>query len=486
MVRCSEGTLRHEERIYFERLACLACITSRASVVAATAVVTSRSSWYEGQHFSLSAMIRVRSRSESVAAVGSTGDRRRWWRIGAALLFVVTCIAGCSYQCLKILILYFEYPTTNRIASLPVGEESFQSPVLILCSRYKDHMTQGKMSNKTTIRDILEHTPAPESLPQTCWWRTEAGYERRDGLNCSNAFAFDKFYTQASVCYSVQQIQGQRLFKTQDLASHIRCPFEVYSIRVSRNLSDGFVAILPMISGGEGAVPAHLLTYLSRPFASLLHLRQESGKPILATVLRLSFKVSRVHLLEKPYDTACYREEDPFQALERKRECVIDSLAHSLNRTPFAETIAEKLPYPHISELEWSDEGTREEVQRVTRACHARHASRTPCSTSYTSTLIDLTNNSSSKGSLLVDVLSPRESAQERISEARMSLIEFLTYVSSCLSTWFGFPILSFSPFAAALPRFGVGGHRSGGWFTASLQRMHDSIIDHETLKTIL
>ena len=122
------------------------------------------------------------------------------------MLFLVACVVGCSYQCIQISILYFEYPTATRIASRSAADESFESPVLILCSRYETHMPDGTLRSDTTVREILEKTPAADSLPYECYWRSEAGHEKRSWGACLEGFSFRKFYTQVSVCYSVQQI----------------------------------------------------------------------------------------------------------------------------------------------------------------------------------------------------------------------------------------------------------------------------------------
>ena len=63
-------------------------------------------------------------------------------------------------------------------------------------------------------------------------------------------------------------------------------------------------------------------------------------------------------------------------------------------------------------------------------------------------------NNSSYFRDFMIDVLSPREAMMHMITEASMPLIEYLTYVSSCVSTWFGISILSLTP-AGFLTRVG-------------------------------
>ena len=129
----------------------------------------------------------------------------------------------------------------------------------------------------------------------------------------------------------------------------------------------------------------------------------------------------------------------------------IDSFAKR-NLTPHSEFIHERINLKYLSREQTGDRELVKQVSRLEDECDERHKA-IACSATYTRTLIDMLNNSSGRGSLLIDVLAPRRSAEERISEPRMSLVEFLTYVSSCCSTWFGFSILYLTSFAASLPR---------------------------------
>lgn len=422
-----------------------------------------------------------------------------------SLIFHIFCLIGVVYQIVDISKLYFAYTTLTSLSTRTERVEPISLPTLALCFRYVDVLnwktvreltgqaTEGgfvhpqwkgrkiewsrtidpikvlKASSYFTIKEIFELTPPEHKLI--------AGFAIRNisnplvmvsgkKKNASNYFAIDKFVYQDFICYRIRVRDETmappipRHFHRHTWKGGLHSDVEViegsrYRKINARSISESLHSprLFMKVNLGHAFYKANIffpvVYYGTYPYMSafysprLSHLSDHESITPQHSIYIVTQQEFFFHFLPPPHNDGCNPR------VEIRSSCLFrcsNEILKAINRTSFSHVRNDStlnlkpVSYKDIKDPKMAkvvnDSMVKCEEKCQTFSCHFS-LSRTSVSHSI---LKRLTREFS------IEVITPSEPTVDIISTKKMTLIEFLSYVSSCLGIWFGLNISGFNP----------------------------------------
>lgn len=303
-----------------------------------------------------------------------------------------------------------------------------------------DAITQ---QTKLTVKQVLEYTPQPDQVIESCFYRTSdwTSVLISKQSSCYQHFTVTRYVAQEFICYSFRRNNVSRNLSTDAVTLSRFKQFAVYDIALS-----------PEFQSADHVLPiAHTdsFPYISRSFSDVAILRSRSSSNAtfssadynLINIFPNDYTIQR---LESPYDTTCVtRDQDEY--FECNRECLLQEMANNYERIPSTEILPEfgidaDYDLKQVSTTELEDPGFEEQIVQTYKECHEK-CHLIPCTESYTKTTfrtLVFKNNS-----LVLSSMAPTEADVVTQAQARMTFVEFFSFVCGCFGTWFGVSFVS-------------------------------------------
>ena len=129
--------------------------------------------------------------------------------------------------------------------------------------------------------------------------------------------------------------------------------------------------------------------------------------------------------------------------------CMIGKIRQQLNRIPFQAVVLQPLPLKHVNYDDISDPFRSRILSDATNEC-ADQCDFENCEDQYTITQV-MKEEKSPRDRIRIQLEAPRSPQIMIEYEARLTLDEYLIFVSSTFGTWFGLSLLTLNPFRTSL-----------------------------------
>ena len=378
------------------------------------------------------------------------------------LLFKLLCLIGCDYQITKISLEYFTFKTTTK-TTFQI-DSNVNDPSIVYCTRYTDIIDRTNYkkyginrkyrynstevlndTSKVTISDIFHLTPDSNDTITGCEIRRDE-YKTLDYLHdyCYTLFRVTKYQEGTFICYQ---------FQTSDVNSNFKCDqsalayigFNVlYRITMHpRFLLSNTLKLISFIPNNFDN-PILNLPSISRRFHSY-RVRYGNDEPENSkhNNFLISGDLYSITRLEKPYDTKCTKNEEYAEFACRRRCSIAAFKRHGY--FPSTEYTLSPLPIKHMNTIVMlnktllQDTKTRTNICRKIckqKSCSERFSVTDVSSTAYLRNgSVSLTSSCSKRPMVIIEYL------------PRITLMEFVMYISSAFGIWFGISVFSINPF---------------------------------------
>lgn len=285
-----------------------------------------------------------------------------------------------------------------------------------------------------TIKDIFDYTPKTPDI-EVCLYRDPTGHIIRKETGCKNLpkiFTASKYVQQQYVCYRLVAKENYH-FDFKFIYNSLYYERMLYEIQYSGKLSES-KKIRPTLTGEN-------LPHISNFYTPVYY--QKTGEGFS---LQLACQKFYNTFLGYPYDRfRCGRpDEDHFKCMEN---CIQESTMKYLNRMPYFSFYEMPIEQKMISQNMLKNDTVLNSLTFYYHSCQ----SKCPfllCQYSYCVTNGHagpiLGNTSYSKSSIRIQ--SPRSPDTSITYVPSISLLDFIIYILSTFSTWFGLNIISLNP----------------------------------------
>lgn len=355
------------------------------------------------------------------------------------VLFIISWLfssAGCCYQIWKISEEYFEYGT-NTLLTI-TRELAISPPSVNLCFNNMDMVNFSILfpndgNDHVTAEDMFADTVNSSEVAELCKIHLHDSYLQKLDMECKHV-EIKKFLKQSMICFS------SRLVSTK--------PFE------PTDISDGLIASLfELVFRGKhfGNSKSYRFYMTSQDkhlygngatYVEVDRLRSRSPGKFIGITLKLSYSTFKSKLLPAPYRSNCLMYSTiGYESRDHCREsCLINRTIDKFNKVPENVLISTESPLRHYNLLSYEQSEEYAVDLRLFRSECRRKCSNPDCSQEDI-----LPKVISTEDFLAPEIILNASNEPEIITElkAKISFIEYVTYVLSCLSFWLGFCPLS-------------------------------------------
>ena len=348
------------------------------------------------------------------------------------LIFLTTCLGGCSYQIFLLSKQYFTYMTSSRVESPMRFKQKFSGFMICVPFNELSHVD----SKNLTIAQMLNFTPPAEDILLSCKFRLKHNNKMQifDRENCLKYFDVEKYCFGISICYQYNP-KRDLSFTITNVANAMTHPLIVYILTLSKEI----------MNASSLSVAAHLINTLNFPTNSMKFLETIKKFSVDNIVF---FRTTRddYHLLPPPYDTQCSDFSDSNQnGLGCYASCIQSSSITHLNRFPLAQATTKPLNLLPLTYSDLNENSTAKLWNNIDNEC--KYKCRFPsCAFSITSTDIKQSYVANTKDVLMVIASVPYAADFGMIAVASLPGIEYFSGLCSTVGTWFGFSIISMRP----------------------------------------
>jgi hypothetical protein len=372
---------------------------------------------------------------------------------------ITFAVIGFSVQVTHVSNQYFKYVTTSDVTSFrPV---MLQRHYTAICFKFSEILDKERLRNDLgiefavvtnlaeavamedllTVKQIFDYTPSESQVIKYCIYRTDDwSFGESNGTDCNQLFHINKFMTLENMCYKISKIM-QHPIESSSISRSKYYTYKIYLIAFS-DLFKSANLVLP-ITWMTGDLP-----HGSRDYAEPLPYLKErdSDRPVYNTIM-ISASDSIVHRLPPPYDTKCINKDDVTPGICRK-ECFIKEFA-KMNIVPTAELIDRPIDMKPVTYVKMQDPRFLKHFYQIRDDC-IRHCMFIPCNESFTKTNARVTlegcATSDSCDSLIVYSLVNAEATMLTRAQPSMSFVDYFSFMTSSIGTWFGISFLSLNP----------------------------------------
>ena len=396
---------------------------------------------------------------QKVTLHGEMDGRRSALKYTFRKLLLVLSMIGFSYQVIQVSRQYFDYKTTIRTEF--VSQKQLTKHDIALCIRYNDILDLDRLKKETgievlrltgneslalaiamekllTVKQIFDYTPNGRDLIEGCIYRPD-DWDMRLGSadDCNKLFRVRRFVTQERMCYQVTDTNEFPLNRDAVSLSTFS-PLTVYMVFFGHRLRQANMVSVIAFTGN--------LPLVSRQYSSPAEYFFAEKLVRVSNCISATPSDIQIISLERPYDTGCVNVQEAAQYL-CDFECLVKSMSR-YNRLPAWHLVYEDLDSGDrkLNSLTDSRNATMQKwLINILDACYNDCFTHTPCDLSYTRTQASVSKLGIR--SLLLQSLVPPDPDIVVTANARMSFIDFFTFMSSCFGTWFGVSFLSLDRF---------------------------------------
>lgn len=383
-----------------------------------------------------------------------------------SIIFAIACVSGWSYQVVLISSKYFDYQAVTRV--IQDIEEKVIVPELSLCFRYTDifdlqkfHSIHGvwltrptkegdvlTFQSQVTIKDIFMFTPWQFTSLEDCAFSDGKFRQiQRNNTQCYEYFHVIKYYTLQYICYHYKFL-GNNSIKTDDdsiyfpyyrLSHSLSAPGVMYSLDLNRTLFEPADTMKIVIS--QKSFP-----FRSRAFApSISRNYNPEWNNASYDLMKISFSLIKIHRIEAPYDTMCINEQDQLMySGVCNQKCLIGLTTKRLHRIPHSTIITKPVKLKHVNVQDLIDDNFTDQLNEIENLCD-KLCNYSSCDEVYSQTYV-VKEDVTPKDEFRFIVESPRTPAIIIKYSPRISLSEYILYLSSTIGIWFGISVYRLNP----------------------------------------
>lgn len=381
--------------------------------------------------------------------------RRR--KVSFRLMMTIISIAGFVTQTSYVSIQFFSYETTSSIRFNATENNFFE--FISACFRIADildyerlHLETGlnlstvdptinqvfRLFSSLTVRQLYEYTPSTtEGIIDSCIHRPSRWQlAQSTGSECESLFNMTRYFTMEFMCYQFKQQDMKGI--TDRMVDHSALHHGRYNQVVLNNKFDRINAIMMIVSDS-------FLPYRSRDYSYVLprfkhNNNKKSTDESDHNFVFVTASYLIIDLLPIPYDTKCvYRHDESWMVCFKY--CLLDSYIESIDAIPASEIWVERFDKKAFIGTNETNQPMFDQLNQLHASCLKR-CSFTSChlrlGKTYTSAVKE--NIRTSFGFAAMTASEPDINVK---ANAFMSFIDYLTFIGSCIGTWFGLSFLS-------------------------------------------
>lgn len=353
-------------------------------------------------------------------------------------LFYVACFLGFLFQSDDIINLYLKYEAITQVS---VRHKEFLRPVDVsFCSGLEAILSPPlffDLFSSATIKEYFDFTPNPESLLTCCMIREPNQYGFvliRTQQECNHFFTIRKFYVKEYICYDIRlSIYENETYNYDNIANAEFFSNSMFALY----LNETFMKSSKLIKVGIG--PNSLSGYHEKSFAFAEYMKI-NRKAVDPVSLSANYYTYTTINLPAPYFTDCMNYfEIGFPSKQRCiSQCITKGTIEAFNKVPFTESIYEPIALHHIHMTDTSNRTFNLILNSLEMKFKSSCRNWDCLSKKYINSLSAEYND---VNRLLVKAT--REPSLVVQFQAKLKIAEFIIYLLSTFSTWFGFSVLS-------------------------------------------
>ena len=372
-------------------------------------------------------------------------------------------MTGLAWQLILVSDIYFGYKVrTTMDVKFP---DDLSPQATSFCSRYTDILDFDRLNYETgrnwsytqdqekiwmyqsemKVGEIFKYTPPVETVMNKIVYRRPGTFERfdRNGSDVWKTFAATKFLYLDNVCYRMFDRKGKKM-SYRSLSVTPSSPGVIYEIYLNDSMTR--TNFIQLSLHGQVNMPFRSLKF-SPVLRRQYHDADKSFKYNMyaSDQLRLTTK-----LLEPPYVTNCfnYRSIGINSDAECVQICLKNRTIERYNMLPFSIIINGSSAFTNYTVVSFVNVANADFGQQITKIedeCERSVCKRRDCEVR---TAVTFTNEFSDSDVPVIGLrwYVPTEPWVTITSSPALLLVEFLTYVMSCVNTWTGVTIMSFEP----------------------------------------
>lgn len=385
-------------------------------------------------------------------------------RAVGSLLVRLICVLGFVWQVSNVSSSFFQYKTTSKV--LLNSREAETLPQLQLCFTYSDILDWDRVNRQSgtkysrtdneaeirviqsnlTIAQILDNVPAGNESIASCRFR-----DPRDGLlmlyreagDCLLLFQVRRYYVQSFVCYTYNFTADVSGFSAKQVANSLVQPSLLYGVALTDAFDGADLVGVTLFFGQYPTVSRQYSINVNR----LIDFKSREPRN---NVYVFGYSLNRVTLMPAPFDTRCNAATTDESANQCQEECM-KPLEEQLGKITYTTFTHHPINEKHVSYADLVNETRGHLIKSYVDTCFNR-CTYYPCHYNYTITLYDIAQRLQPPSRQFRPVArTPKAPGLDVQFEARLSLMEFVIFVCSCVGIWFGLSVLSIDPFRAIL-----------------------------------
>lgn len=370
---------------------------------------------------------------------------RRHWKSIVTISYWIGCFIGFIIQSNEICRVYFAYKTTTWIEmSIP---DELPIPSLSVCIRYFDNLNRtnnedyGLANNATflnessplTLKQIFKLTPSSIDTLKDCNLRIQDMFEAKpfNQSECLDKFNITKYYTQEFICY-MYFIKSNMSISFKDVSHSLYWPNAIFQINLKNVNSSQWLYVI--------VDPKSTLPLYSRNFGKSFG--REASDPLSFNYFTVTFRHNEIIRLEPPFETMCTNDKNEEES-ECIRRCLIEKL-RGIDRFPSSEMTSVPVDMKHVNGYDYKNSTMQKNIDFINKDCK-NSCKRPLCNLSYATTEVAF-SNMNEHDILRFKLMIPNSASAIITFNPKTHLLDFVIYLCSCLSLWFGISVASINP----------------------------------------
>lgn len=382
--------------------------------------------------------------------------------------YLVICLLGLSYQVYLVSNIYFGYQVVTDVAvEIPEKNEPQAVTVCLQYDQVLDYEKAKKETGKSdlkyegwymkkqhlktaqttlTIDQIFKYSPEPREILQTVTYRKNYSYRlfHLNGTEVYRKFEVKKFLYLEYICFQIyKKNDSDQLMTYASLAVTPVWSGLIYDLIMSPRLS--MASTLKIIINNRDTLPY-------RPLMVTPQVRRyynDSGGKAKYNIFTVYQTRLSVHNMPPPYTTQCrnYQKEGFSSRTECIEKCVYNLILNMTGKVPFTYILTESVPQYMVSYKDIFNDSYAGDLFRVENFCSSSVCRQRGC---YERTSSTRSHEQSGTAFTIRQILTT-EPWIDIMSRESMNLVEYVTYVTSIISTYTGLSFLSLNPLSIFL-----------------------------------
>ena len=351
----------------------------------------------------------------------------------AILIYFSIAALGCIWQIEKISHQYFDYEVVTQLEIKRPKHTT--PPSLTICFRLPDVLPG--VSQSLSLEKIYSLTPSVERMFNGCTIRKPGGFLldtlKGNKSACETLFKIEKFIKQRYVCYTFS-LRAKREFAVRHLTNSLdSCRF--YSIYLEEKFSSANYVYFFLTSKRMYGLSNSFTEHFRR-------IRDNITGHATANYVTISYRKFVSHLMKPPYKTMCvdYPKIGFESASECYDECLKNSAVDGLQKLPFEAALYEAVDLPLISKSDLANANLSNALHKFEKQCENKCKQQECLIEDFSPKIIAF----SESHMISLEMYASNEPIVITTFLPLSNIIDYVTFVLSCISFWFGWSPLYF------------------------------------------